>query len=439
MGKNNKARRAAKARQRARQRAQGGPRRRPEPQHDAGPVFSEAERAELAWLTAAGVGIGRRMADQETGLAQLRRLAQPIVWSVGERLLLDHIGVLWDNGWQPRELHRQARLGGRPSVVVRVVELAVAVECARQLAGGVPLDPSWREQADELASGVDPTTGWLAAAADGSYVVALDAFPVLFELPALDVLIPPPGRTDAPGTRRPAAATDPMLQRVRSLLAKAESTEFEAEAIALTAKAQELITRHAIDAALLAGEAGAGGPADEPGMIRVPIDPPYADAKSLLLQIVAEATRCRSVFSPGVSHSSVVGFPDDLAAVELLFTSLLVQAQHALAEAGRSAPAGTRTRSQGFRSAFLLAYAHRIGERLDEINQHVFAAEERAADTFLPVLRSQEEAVADFLAARFGQTYAGSVRGAYDPAGWTSGRLAADQARLAAGDLDATA
>ena len=90
MGKNNKARRAAKARQRARQRAQGGPRRRPEPQHDAGPVFSEAERAELAWLTAAGVGIGRRMADQETGLAQLRRLAQPIVWSVGERLLLDH-------------------------------------------------------------------------------------------------------------------------------------------------------------------------------------------------------------------------------------------------------------------------------------------------------------------------------------------------------------
>ena len=46
-------------------------------------------------------------------------------------------------------------------------------------------------------------------------------------------------------------ATDAVLARIRQLLAKAESTTFEAEALAFTAKAQELMTRHAIDAALV--------------------------------------------------------------------------------------------------------------------------------------------------------------------------------------------
>ena len=42
-----------------------------------------------------------------------------------------------------------------------------------------------------------------------------------------------------------------VLTRVRALLRKAESTDFPAEAEALTAKAQELIARHAVDALLL--------------------------------------------------------------------------------------------------------------------------------------------------------------------------------------------
>jgi len=74
-----------------------------------------------------------------------------------------------------------------------------------------------------------------------------------------------------------------VLQKVRGLLAKAESTEFEAEAAALTAKAQELMTRHAIDrAALHVGQA-----VGRPSIIRVAIEAPYVDPKSLLLQLVA--------------------------------------------------------------------------------------------------------------------------------------------------------
>ena len=55
--------------------------------------------------------------------------------------------------------------------------------------------------------------------------------------------------------------------------------------------------------------------------------------------------------------SAVVGFAADVAATEVLFTSLLVQAQTAMQAAAATAPAGARTRSRSFRSAFLVAYA----------------------------------------------------------------------------------
>ena len=249
---------------------------------------------------------------------------------------------------------------------------------------------------------------------------------------ALDELIPPPGGPVRPAVR-PAPSTDPMLKKVRALLAKAESTEFEAEAEALTAKAQELMTLHAIDHALLHPE-----DADHaPGVIRLPIDAPYADAKSWLLQVVAEASRCRAVFHPSVALSTVVGEPTDLAAVELLFTSLLVQAQHAMTSAARTAPAGSRTRSSGYRSSFLLSFTDRIGERLREINAAVFAASDADSSAYLPVLARQVEAVEAFMEERFPNIHAGGVRGGYDAAGWAGGRQAGDNARLSSGDLPA--
>jgi hypothetical protein len=229
--------------------------------------------------------------------------------------------------------------------------------------------------------------------------------------------------------------TDPdaLLARIRQLLAKAESTTFEAEALAFTAKAQELMTRHAIDVAMLHG----AHPRDEPIVVLVTLDAPYVDAKALLLQVVAEAGRCRAVQHVGASASSVVGFPDDVAATELLFTSLLVQAQTALTEVARHAPAGTNPRSRRYRSAFLRGYAHRIGQRLREVNDAVYAevgAERGRA--FLPALRSREEEVEDHFAATFpGVTRSRPGRGV-DLQGWAGGTTAADRAHLTAGVVE---
>ena len=132
-----------------------------------------------------------------------------------------------------------------------------------------------------------------------------------------------------------------MLNRVRALLAKAESTSFEEEAEAFTAKAQELMTRHAIDGAMVSGSTNGAG-TDQPFTVRIWIDDPYVRAKFLLLSFVAKHSRCRSVFHTHSAMASVIGFADDIAATEMLFTSLLVQAQTALRA---EAVAGAHARS----------------------------------------------------------------------------------------------
>lgn len=223
-----------------------------------------------------------------------------------------------------------------------------------------------------------------------------------------------------------------MLTKVRALLAQAESTTFPAEAEAFTAKAQELMTRHAIDHALLHEPLH-----DElPHTRRIPIDDPYVDAKSYLLHVVAEHSRCRAVYDARYALCTVVGFEPDLDAAELLFTSLLVQAQVAVAAEARNAPAGARTRSRSFRSSFLVAYAARIGERLALINQGVIrTVEAETKRSTLPVLASRRQEVDDTVQELFGELHSAPLRTGWDGFGGMRGKQAADQAQLAFADL----
>ena len=170
-----------------------------------------------------------------------------------------------------------------------------------------------------------------------------------------------------------------MLSRIRALLAKAEATEYAEEAEALSARAQELMAKYSIGQALLAAESGRK---DDPAGRRIAVDNPYEAAKTSLLQAVATANRCRVVWSKEVGLATVVGFDADLDAVELLFTSLLVQASTAMLHAGSRQDAYGRSRTRAFRQSFLVSYAIRIGERLSQAAEHATkeaAAEQEAA------------------------------------------------------------
>lgn len=229
-------------------------------------------------------------------------------------------------------------------------------------------------------------------------------------------------------------SSDTYVTRIQALLDKAESTTFPSEAEALVAKAQELMARHAIDEAMLAGAAGSREEVDADQIV---VAPPYASAKVSLVSAAAQANRCRVVVSKGPSgtqHCTVVGFPDDLAHVRTMFTSLSVQATRFLLHA--EVPPGDAPRR--FRHAFLLAFGQRVAERLKEadrqtVDQIQAERDQRGVATGEPtvavVLASRAKQVDEDLARRFPRlrTRAVSVSSA---AGWHGGRRAADRASL---------
>jgi hypothetical protein len=208
--------------------------------------------------------------------------------------------------------------------------------------------------------------------------------------------------------------------KVRALLAKAESTPYEAEATACTAKAQELMARYAIDEAT----ARAGGQAadDAPTSIGVVIEAPYARPKFILLSVIATSNRCRAVWHPSFGFATVFGTPGDLWSVDALYTSLLVQSAVALGQ--------ERERSRSFRHAFVLAFAHRIGERLrDGTASAVAAATVASGSAFLPVLAAREDAAVAARDAAYPRM--GSMRVSMSNGfGAEAGRAAANRARV---------
>ncbi|WP_141247300.1 DUF2786 domain-containing protein, partial [Streptomyces albidoflavus] len=234
------------------------------------------------------------------------------------------------------------------------------------------------------------------------------------------------GRVGRAPPRTPGgeAPENRMLGRIRALLAKAEATGYPPEAEALTAKAQELMARHSVDEAQLS--AGRAGGADAPGARRISVDPPYETAKAILLDAVARANRCQAVWNEELAFSTVVGHEADLEPAELLYTSLLVQAATAMSRAEAAQRAGGRKRTKTFRQSFMLAYAHRLGDRLAETARA--ATETLAAADLFPVLAGRDLAVTEETRRLFPRTTTTRVRGADDRAGWDDGIRAADLA-----------
>ena len=219
-----------------------------------------------------------------------------------------------------------------------------------------------------------------------------------------------------------------VLAKVRALLAKAESTPFEAEAEALTAKAQELMARHRIELAML--DAGGRSRRDQPTSRQIRIDDPYADAKVRLLAAVADANGCRTVWSKAMRCATVFGFADELAGVELLFTSLLVQSAAALRRAGSQHDAYGRSRTKRFRRSFLIAFAVRIGERLRAAVDAMVGSERASTGAELvPLFARRDAEVEAAVRAAFPNTRSLSVS-VSDADGWHAGTAFGDRADL---------
>lgn len=159
---------------------------------------------------------------------------------------------------------------------------------------------------------------------------------------------------------------DPMLAKVRKLLAQAEDQAATPdEAAAFTAEATRLIADYGIDRALL----DEGQPGRDPvGDAVIDVDAPYANEKATLASVVADGLRCRAVVRRGRSSDGssfsvhLFGRESDLACVEMLFTSLLLQGTRDQL----ATPVPPWEHKAAFRRTWWLGFAGAIGNRLTE-------------------------------------------------------------------------
>ena len=452
MGKANRQRRAEKKRRdasKARSGSSGGCHQqahdsfgasRTKPPDLAALAHSAMRRALLASRDRDAASVERYI-DELVGLDTARRGSVEVAGGVLSNELVAQVRALWANGWQPADLFHAA--GRNDESVAALIGAVLAEEAIVSCGPGRHVPATWSAQLGACATngwgdvpGQHPFERWMRRGGmtrRHAISVALELLAAVMGFPRLEMLAPPPSEWDraAPAAmRRPTDVSEVdqrVLSKVRALLAKAESTTFPEEADALSSKAQELMARYAIDHAMVdARGPGVAGP----GGVRVHVHDPYAGAKALLLHAVAQANRCRTLEYDRYAFCTVVGYGVDLEVVEVLFTSLLVQATRAVGAAGSVTDRSGRSRTRSFRQSFLIAFASRVGERLREA---AAAAGSAAVETFggdlLPVLASRNDKVDEQFDAWFPTTRSRSTTiGNRD--GWLAGRAAADRANL---------
>lgn len=183
---------------------------------------------------------------------------------------------------------------------------------------------------------------------------------------------------------------EPMLERVRKLLAKAEAEGCTAaEQAALIDKAAELIAKYGLSAAL----AQRAGRSDEKVQYKMVVLPaPYAKAKANLLNAIADPLRVELVYNVSASRDrrdggyqvTMIGWRADLERLEALFTSLLLQSATQMSEIQPAEGRFVRDRSFGgwtwsekytptqiaaARRDWLEGYGQKVASRLREAEQ----------------------------------------------------------------------
>lgn len=423
MGVNNRARRAAKARKSRKQRSTHHGSQPPRTDASWGSEESQVGAASLALrhLALRRARGHSLMADAE---AQFARCADRYQQLALDDQLAFSVGGLFGHGWTPLDLYGAARR----NVDGAVTEHLMCV-VAQQSAGHGAVHPEWTAQVGALSACVDGgSLAWARRTGlswDAGRDQLVDLLVLLLSLPVLEAVLPVPGSPASAMSAESSRIDERVLRKVRALLAKAESTEHEGEADALTAKAQQLMTAHSIERVVAEG---AQQTRSHPVVRRIWLDSPYLTAKAMIVGEVARSNNCDSILTKTWGFVTLVGHNADLDTTELLSTSLLVQATRAMTASGSHTTRSGISRTRSFRQSFLVAYGGRIGERLAEAS----TAEQTTADaerggTLLPMLAARADGVRTAANTLFPEITHTEVR-VGDRAGYGAGRAAADLA-----------
>ncbi len=224
------------------------------------------------------------------------------------------------------------------------------------------------------------------------------------------------------------------LRKVRALLAKAEETNFPDEATTYLSKAAALVAKWELDEAMV----WADTPEPErsaPVTRNVDVTAPYANRKTVLLGVVAQANGCR-VIRMGTSSEghrvALIGFTHDVEVTELLFSSLLIQMTRAMLTDG--SPQRTATATAQWRRSFIVAFSNRVDERLQAARrtagaEHDLVAEPSQRSAAL-VLLDRSQRVDEETRRQFPRLRSSYVSSGSSASGARAGTRAGDRAEL---------
>ena len=175
-----------------------------------------------------------------------------------------------------------------------------------------------------------------------------------------------------------------VIDKIRGLMAKAESSEFEEERNAFLDKATELMAKHRVDMAMLQL---AGNKADDPVETRLITLTYQHIPKQGLLAGTCTLFDIHAIRS-GKKNVSLIGHKSDLDMYETLFVGLELQLDRELTEV----QGDYNTATKSVRSAFAKGWVSRVCSRM---NDHYSRQQEEAVSS-----SGQSESVALVLASR---------------------------------------
>lgn len=167
-------------------------------------------------------------------------------------------------------------------------------------------------------------------------------------------------------------ADEKILDRVAKLLKLAERAGTPEEAEVAYEKATALMTKYAIEQWQLSGRGKAKAEQVITITVHIKEQHDYTKSRQLLLHVVAKANRCEAIINVGRHQMTIYGFESDARFTETLYGLLLVQMEHAGANAYRDArreldlSGVSRFR---YLKSFFYAFALRIDKRFDEANR----------------------------------------------------------------------
>lgn len=223
-----------------------------------------------------------------------------------------------------------------------------------------------------------------------------------------------------------------IAEKIRALLDKAESTDFEEERDTFLAAAANLMVKYDIDRATVdsAGQKVDRGPIGYRTLYGQSSGP-YALARNAVATAAAEGAGCRSWKSG--KDVQFFGYEDQLDNAEALYTSLLLQATTAAARSYDKRIHGHKTR---YTRSFLFGFAQTVYARIRDAKKAAVAEVEDSSPGSSLVLLDTAQAIEDAMRSE-GIRLSRTSATALDRAGRDSGSAAGRNADIGNGRLGA--